>query len=121
MYFVLPAAVVKTWSEYCSGVWPLSFPVASQLGARSAMRTVGSDLLCSHIPQAAHTSTEATEWVSRTILSVCVCLGLSFILIYNPTGDLLSCRIQGMDDCTVGRAFNGRFSLGFIAGSCRRN
>ena len=35
--------------------------------------------------------------------------GLVFILIYYPSEDLISSRMQGMDDCTVGRAFNGLF------------
>lgn len=98
----------------------LSFTVALQFGAGSATGTVGSDLLCSHIPQTADTHTEAKEWVSRTMLCVCVCLGFSFILIRNPTGDLISCRIQAMDDCTAGRVFNGEFSLGFVTGSRKK-
>lgn len=72
MCFLLPVAVVKTWPEYCSGVWPLPFPVASQLGARSAMRTVGSDLLCSHIPQAAHTQAQRLQSGLVGQYSVCV-------------------------------------------------
>lgn len=66
----------------------------------------------SHSPDC--TRTEAAEWVSRTMVCVCVCLDFSFILIYNPTGDLVSSRIQGMDDCTVGSAFNGLFFFFFI-------
>lgn len=59
--------------------------MASQLGAGSARKTVSSDLLSSHIPQTAHTHahTEATEWVSRTIVSVCLS-GFQFYFDLEP-------------------------------------
>lgn len=56
--------------------------------------------------------TEAAEWVSRTVLHVCLCLVFRFISI---AGDLFQ-QDPGMDGGTVDLTFNVSFSTGLHTG-----
>lgn len=91
----------------CLSLWPRS------LEPGVLLRGLSARICCAVTFPRLRSRRGCRVWVSGTMLCVCVwvcvCLGFGFILIYYPTEDLISSRMQGMDDCTVGRAFNGCF------------
>lgn len=101
-------------------VWPQSFTLASQLRAGSLRLGLSAQICCALAFPRLHThyrlqTGSVGQW------RVCACLGFTLIFVWNPTRDLISCRTEGMDDCTVGKAFNGNILLGCMMGRRKRN